>query len=239
MSGGERDLSGGALKQIALLTMLTDHLAYGFYGPVFARHGWLDAYSLMRTAGRLAFPLFCFLLVTGFQKTRSRRRYLLRLTLFALASEIPFDLAFENSVLEFGYQNVGFTLLLGFLAMGLLELWEILKMPYRVILSLLTVGGFMMTAHLISCDYAEGGVLLIALMYLFRNDEKLFPLGVLAGIIWLCVVYSWSELPAVIALLLIWRFDGSRGKMKTAVPYIFYPAHLLAIWLLRRLIFGI
>ncbi len=174
----------------------------------------------------------------GFRKTRNRPRYLVRLLIFALVSEIPFDLAFENRVLEFDDQNVGFTLLLGFLMLGLLEKWEILSQLKRWILNTLTVGGFMLSAHLISCDYSEGGILMIALMYLFRDDELLFTLGVLAANIYLCLAYSWSQLPAVISLFIIWRYNGQRGKMHSLVSYAFYPGHLMVIWLIRKLVFG-
>lgn len=114
-------LSGSTLKITAIVTMLIDHIAavplarllelYG--GPAALR----VAYLVMRQVGRISFPIFLFLLAEGFGKTSDRARYALRLGVFALISEIPFDLAFHRKTLEFGLQNVFFTLFLGFLAM--------------------------------------------------------------------------------------------------------------------------
>lgn len=116
MRGG---LSGSTLKWIAIVTMFIDHTAAALLGRIYitgrGSEGLLTAYTLMRHIGRMGFPIFCFLLVEGFQRTRNRMRYAARLGLFALVSEIPFDLAFSGRVLEFSYQNVFFTLFLGLL----------------------------------------------------------------------------------------------------------------------------
>jgi len=134
----KRGLSGSAIKIIALTAMLIDHVAAALfvrlligrglyeiqYADIERQISWLTenaalyyGYEIMRMIGRLGFPIFCFLLVEGFQKTRSRKKYAFRLGLFALLSEVPFDLVFSGRVLEFGYQNVYFTLLLGMLAL--------------------------------------------------------------------------------------------------------------------------
>lgn len=81
------------MKIIALASMVTDHLGY------FLRSNTLisgDVYDLMRSLGRIAFPIYCFLLVNGFEKTSDRRRYLSRLMLFAVLSQIPFTMAFSG-----------------------------------------------------------------------------------------------------------------------------------------------
>ena len=129
-------LSGSALKWIALFTMLIDHI-----GAVLLECGVLQAYSqnlptslsyetsyfifqadlIIRQIGRISFPIFCFLLVEGFHHTSNRKKYALRLFFFALLSEIPFDLALQGTFLEFGYQNVLFTLLFGFLTLWAME----------------------------------------------------------------------------------------------------------------------
>jgi hypothetical protein len=134
-----RGISGSTIKIIAVVTMMIDHIAaslltrlliargiYSLYGMSdrnaimswWAENGTLyDTVMVMREIGRLGFPIFCFLLVEGFQKTRNVRKYLFRLGMFALISEIPFDLAFSARVLEFQYQNVYFTLFIGILAL--------------------------------------------------------------------------------------------------------------------------
>ncbi|MBQ6875773.1 MAG: hypothetical protein IJN46_06025, partial [Lachnospiraceae bacterium] len=114
-------LSADALKWIAMVTMFIDHLAYTSLNP-YGPH-YVEMYTVMRTIGRIAFPLYCFLLVEGFMHTGNYRRYVLRIGLFALLSEIPFDLALMDSVLEFRSNNVFFTLLA-----GLLLIWGISRM---------------------------------------------------------------------------------------------------------------
>ncbi|SHK60157.1 TraX protein [Anaerocolumna jejuensis DSM 15929] len=130
----KRGIPGSTLKLIAIFVMLIDHIAAtildrtlitrGFYNMGMGTEGNAAASNLlnmidgiMRMIGRLGFPLFCFLLVEGFVHTSNKRKYAIRLGIFALISEIPFDLAFSGKVFNFGYQNVFFTLLIGFLVM--------------------------------------------------------------------------------------------------------------------------
>lgn len=129
---------GSTLKLIAIITMLIDHTAAtildrtliskGFnnldMSNTQAVHDFFNKYGLiynidfvMRLIGRIGFPLFCFLLIEGFQHTRNKWKYTVRLAMFSLISEIPFDLAFSNKVIEFSSQNVFFTLTIGMLAM--------------------------------------------------------------------------------------------------------------------------
>ena len=116
-----KGFSGSELKMIAIATMLIDHIAATVIIRVLKFGGYNDSlyqlYRVMRNIGRIAFPIFCFLLVEGFMHTRDREKYALRLGCFAAISEIPFDLAFNGKILEVGYQNVFFTLLLGLLTM--------------------------------------------------------------------------------------------------------------------------
>ena len=130
-------LTSGALKWIALITMFIDHI-----GAIILEKGAISAYNqglptalsydvslllskmdfFIRQIGRISFPIFCFLLVEGFYHTSNRKKYALRLFLFACISEIPFDLCFRGKILEFSYQNVMFTLLIGFLTMWAIEI---------------------------------------------------------------------------------------------------------------------
>ena len=134
-----RSFSGTALKTIACITMLVDHigascieagiLAPGLDAGVLSQDT-LSAYPLYRLdmvprfTGRLAFPLFCFLLVEGFVHTHNVKGYLGRLVLFGLVSEVPFDLAFFRTPFYPDAQNVYWTLALGVLAMAGLKRFE-------------------------------------------------------------------------------------------------------------------
>ena len=136
---GQKGISGSTLKLIAVAAMLIDHIAAVVMMRQIMANGYMEAagtgsmtdmvqwlmenlvlfygYQLMRFIGRLGFPIFCFLLVEGFQRTKNVKKYALRLAAFALISEIPFDLATKGEVFFIGYQNVYFTLLFGLLAL--------------------------------------------------------------------------------------------------------------------------
>lgn len=120
-------LSGTALKRLALCSMLLDHLgASCLEAGVFSRPGPISEPLLtldvcLRWAGRLAFPLYCFLLVEGFLHTHSLRQYAGRMLAFALVSEFPFDLAFFHTLIYRGHQNVYWTLFFGLCALGCLR----------------------------------------------------------------------------------------------------------------------
>lgn len=137
-SGKKRGISGSTLKLVAVAAMLIDHIAAvvlarqimdsGYLMAVYkggtAYADWVgdygtlyQAYMIMRAIGRLGFPIFCFLLVEGFRKTRNVKRYGLRLGLFALISEIPFNLALTGEMTASRYQNVFLTLFLGLFAL--------------------------------------------------------------------------------------------------------------------------
>lgn len=113
-------LSGTTLKWIAVISMLIDHTA-----EVLINHNaaltdpiWAQIYVLMRGIGRIAFPIYAFLLVEGFLHTKDVKKYLARMLTFAVVSEIPFDLAVFHTPFYWGYQNVFFTLFLGLLALA-------------------------------------------------------------------------------------------------------------------------
>lgn len=103
MTGKRAGLSAMTLKYIAMATMLVDHMGYVLFPWIL----WL------RCVGRIAFPIFAFQIAEGCIRTHDRRRYALRLLLFAVLTEVPFDLAFNGQVLYLGYQNVLWTLLAG------------------------------------------------------------------------------------------------------------------------------
>lgn len=134
--GEWKRISGSTLKIMAIITMFIDHLGLAVIarmrrtvsaGELLLRLNSL--YSATRVIGRLAFPIFCFLLVEGFDKTGSRAKYLFRLGLFALISEIPYDLAFCAKLLEFKHQNVYFTLFLGLLSLCAYAAMETYGLP--------------------------------------------------------------------------------------------------------------
>lgn len=226
----EYGLSGSALKLIAVVTMLIDHVGAAVLARFLVTGSWTKglyfAYETMRTIGRVAFPIYCFLLVEGFMHTRSLSRYAGRLAAFALVSEVPFDLAFSGVPLEFGYQNVYFTLLIGLLAITAAE-WlagrEGLHPALRVAWLVLCLFAGMGIAYLMHTDYDAKGVLCIFVLYLFRQSR---PLQIIAG----CLAFGWFELPALVAFIPIAFYNGKRGFGAKYFFYLFYPVHLLIIY---------
>lgn len=138
-------ITGSTFKLVGIITMFIDHTAAVILvrellgGSV--RHSPDDfvilfwVYQVMRWIGRIGFPVFCFLLVEGARKTRSMGKYAFRLGVFALLSEIPFNLALTSQMIEFRYQNVYFTLFLGLMALWgfkVLENWK-LSLPAGIL----------------------------------------------------------------------------------------------------------
>lgn len=258
------ELSGSTLKIMALIFMLIDHTAAILIPPILARYeitsfgnysmeyiqgllangfaGWLYlSYQIMRRVlGRLAFPIYCFLMVEGFGRTGNRMKYAGRLFMFALISEIPFNLAFRGKIFDASYQNVFFTLLLGFLMIWIMEAvrerclahsrekgtgedgvyWLILAADAAVFLMAAFV------AELLRCDYGAHGIIAVGLLYAFRRD-KIKQLA--AG----CVAFFW-EFTAMFSFIFIGFYNGKRGIRLKYVFYIFYPAHLLILYLISR-----
>ena len=183
-------LSCAALKWIAMITMLIDHIGavvmeYGLYyqggAAPFRRllatgNGqWLYVLQrLMRMIGRPSFLLYSFLLVEGFIHTRSRKRYALQMFLFALISEIPFDLATTNRWFYLGYQNVFFEFLIGLAVLTGMEQAQIRgKTPLAVESGkILSVALGCMAAVLIQCDYDYIGIIIIAAFYEFHESRS-------------------------------------------------------------------
>ena len=228
-----RVLSGSALKALAIFAMLVDHSAICFQpllktGLFTAFHIRFTPYVLLRGFGRIGFPIFCFLLAEGFRHTSSKPRYALNLLVFALLSELPYNL-FNCGALRYERQNVFFTLLLGFLGMWMLERFR--EMPLRSAFSLLALG---VCAKLLNADYGWAGYLLILLLYALAEQPVL---QLFAGI----TLLSW---PAGVALAFppLNLYNGERGFVKGKLAkyffYVFYPAHLCLLWLLHRHFFG-
>ena len=243
MSGAplqKRGLSAAALKWIALITMTVDHFAASRLFEVLAfgeGMGWEAVrcgYMTMRLIGRLAFPIYCFLLTEGFRYTRSRSRYALRLGVFALISEIPFNLAVSGLWWDTAYQNVFFTLGLGLLALMFAQSrYE--KGERRTAFFIVLI--FALVAELLETDYGFFGVALIAVFHFLREQkaEKYLAGGVLlAGL-------GTLELAAVAAFVPIHFYDGRKGRTGPLLKwafYVWYPVHLLAFGLAVRFLTG-
>lgn len=234
------DLSSAALHLIAMALMLCDHL----WATVVIGNEWLTA------IGRLAFPIFAFLIVEGYFHTRDLRRYVKRLLLFAVLSEIPFDLMCASSVLEPFHQNVLWTFLIG---IGMIHLNERARKRGKLWLRILTAAGTVVLGYLIGIltmvDYNGVGVLTVLVFYFFRGRKWWCFAGQLAAMYWLHVEVLggyYFELTffgqtfqiveqglAVLALIPIWLYRGRQGYHSRWFQYLcyaFYPAHMLLLY---------
>lgn len=264
-----KSLTGYHLKLIALITMLIDHIAAVVIWRVYLASFQITAsmqlsnyigdkvvvwvaghqdliyaiYEWMRYIGRMAFPIYCFLLVEGFLHTRNVAKYTGRLAVFALISEIPFDLAIAGQWWSLEYSNVFFTLALGLITIWAVsyiekfyEFWQekqwepILGMILTGATGLVVVGLFGGLAEMVlHTDYGFGGIIAILILYLFRKQREMaFALSVLA----LSVISGSIEILALIMLYPLMRYNGARGKEVKYVFYAFYPVHLLGLALI-------
>ncbi len=212
-----RFFSSFQLKMIAMITMLIDHVGAVLF----------PQYMVFRIIGRIAFPIYCFLLVEGGIHTKNPLKYSARLLLFALISEIPFDLAFGKSIMDFNHQNVFFTLFLGLV--GIIMLKQ--RGPIRLL-------GFLMpfVAEFLKTDYGAYGVLIILLFYVLHEHValKMSFFGLLTYL-----NYNGSvQLYACLSIIPMLFYNGKRGYNIKYAFYVFYPLHLLVLYFIAHYLKG-
>ncbi len=241
-------LTSFGLKRLAVISMVIDHIGSFLLGAMLAPYKtdgvlvvsegspaalWriMQAREMCDILGRVAFPIFCFLMVEGFLHTHDRVRYGLRMALFALISEIPYDLVQFHTPLSLRLQNVMFTLTVGIFTLLAIskaeERWKTAPGPRWAAVAVLTAAG-MALAFLVRGEYVFLGVLSAVLVYLLRHKGRLR----IAGLTPLLIVSPWTLLAVPFLLL----YNGERGKGSQWFFYIFYPAHFLvfaalAAWL--------
>ncbi len=234
--------SAAAMKWIAVITMLIDHIGYvcirsylNAFGMTLTPEAftrWNTIYKLCRGIGRIAFPIFAFFLVEGFLHTKDVKKYALRLLIFSICSEIPLNLAAGRSLLYPEYQNVGFTLLMGLLMLMIIsrinkslpaEKLTRKQLYGKQLLLISIIAAFALVAvFIVKCDYTWKGICLIALLYYFRSQRDI---QLLAG-----ACASSIGNTASMAFLFLFFYNGQKGKFPKWFFYLFYPLHLLALY---------
>ena len=216
-------LSMTTLKVIAVISMLIDHIG----AVLFPRTYWL------RGIGRLAMPIFCFGISEGLHYSKDRMKYLLRMGLWSVISEVPFDLAFNGGP-EFYSQNVMLTF---FCAIAGIMVYEAIKnLSPSIFMTILGAAGaaaFAYAARFLRTDYGEFGVLLVYVLYFMRP----YPTYRLLAAIALVCVFYWMDLEMVClpAFLILSRYNGVNGRGLKYLFYFFYPFHLTILALIDRL----
>lgn len=240
-----KGLSQEGLKLIACVTMLLDHLAVVIVmGPIYRTHSGarMETYELLRLIGRIAFPIYCFLLVEGSVHTRNPARYGIRLAIAALIAELPYDFALWG-VFHWEHQNVMVTLFLGFCAL------EVMKRCPNLLLKLAAAAPFAVLAELAGSDYGADGIMLIGLFALTRDAPYrgliqllgmwfIFSPGHAMFLNWVGGISLTTQEWAELALIPICCYNGQKRTNSKAIQwafYLFYPAHLLVLYLIGRL----
>ncbi|WP_426350693.1 TraX family protein [Alloiococcus sp. CFN-8] len=273
----KKKLTSFDLKIIALISMFCDHLAAVFLSNLInASYNlpetvlnsasitdkilvWVSLHQegmwlfsdILRLVGRLAFPIYCFLLIQGFLHTKNLKKYIGRLALFALISEIPFDLAFSDFVFERYYNNVFITLLIGILVLCAVSTVErfckeqrhkgrnkyLMLAVYLIgIMICLRVSAFIVDDIFYS-DYGSSGIIAILILYFLRKRATLSM--VLAVITISALNLAPFALAGLLAAVLINFYNGEKGRdLNKYVFYLFYPTHLLLLVGLS-IIFGV
>ena len=233
-------INSNLLKILAMIFMLLDHM----WATIISGNQW------MTIVGRLAFPIFAFLIVEGFIHTSNFKKYAKRLFVFGIISEIPFNLIYTGSIIFPFHQNVMFTLLLGLLCINEIDRIKNNKNYKIIIKSTLKIFAFLLIGVVGFVDYGITGILTIIVFYIFRNF-KFAWIGQLISLILLYIVFFKGQsiiinlfgyeyfLPlqgfGVLSLIPIWLYNGTKGKKSKILQYAFYsfyPVHMLGLYLI-------
>lgn len=236
------DISSATLHMLAMAFMLCDHL----WATIVPGNDWLTC------VGRLAFPMFAFMTVEGYFHTGSVEKYAKRLLVFAIISEIPFNLMMASAPVFPIHQNVLWTLLMGLLLIHANEtVRKKGKLWLTVLTGVLTVAAGFVAGYLLMVDYYGVGVLTVLVFYFFRHRKWWCFAGQLAALYYLNVemlsgLYYQVELfgqtfnvvqqgLALLALVPIWLYKGRQGHNSKVFKYFcywFYPVHMLVLALI-------
>ena len=217
-------LDGFTLKLIAMITMAIDHTG----AILFPEHIWL------RIIGRLAFPIFAYMVAEGFYYTHNKNRYLLRMGIFACVTEPFFDLAFYGR-LGFTHQNVCLTFFIAIA--GLYAIYMVQQKVNNIVavklISCVIIVIFALVAQFLRTDYGSFGVMLVYVYYMLRDNylEKHIFSTVLQ-IVCATGIQRYSALSTIPLML----YNGKRGRGLKYMFYVFYPAHLFVLYLISQFI---
>lgn len=221
------------IKIIAYISMFVDHIKYA----IPETQNFVTLYL-----GRLAFPLFAFLLTEGYVHTKNLKKYYIRLIVFALISQLPYML-FRSMIGDFWKLNILFTLLLGLMAINLYDKFEF---------KFVGIAGFFIFAsigYLLPIDYGWYGVLLIILFYLFKENKVLLTINFwLLNYIYMMSNFNWDinlvetthyitlifmNIPIIFVLL----YNEKLGrKFNFLLYYLIYPIHMILLYAIYLLV---
>lgn len=218
-------LNSYQLKLIALFTMTVDHIGVILFPDEL----------LLRIIGRLAFIIYSYLIVEGYRHTRNVNAYLGKLLLFAFISEIPYDLAFNNSFFSFTSQNVFFTLFLGLLSIVIMHRKIVADVFLNRFLKVSVLSIILLSSILLKVDYSIFGVLQIIVLGL--SSIRKYIKVILIVMINFLYSYFWNfpvQMFCVLGLVPIFYYNKLQGKKTGIFFYLYYIIHLLFLLLIRK-----
>ena len=246
MEKSRPDISSFGLHVLAMAFMLCDHM----WAALFPAAEWLTC------AGRLAYPIFAFMIVEGYTHTHDLRKYMLRLLFWAVVTEIPFNLMYSGSVFYPFHQNVLWTFPISLLMIILTEKCRAkFKPAVSVILSVLIAVLGYIAGYVSMADYFGEGVLMVLIFYFFRAPNLknrllqlicmyILNVELLGGYSYEFTLFGHTfefaqQGFALLSLVPIWLYRGRQGFHNKAFRYFcyaFYPVHMLLLVGVRSLV---
>ncbi len=236
-------LDASALKILAMVCMLLDHAE----GTIVFDQDWMSC------VGRLAFPIFAFQIAQGYRHTSDFRKYLKRLAVYALISEIPYNLMHGNVLYPMG-QNVLFTFCLSLLVIRLIDRCRTRHWLLGLLALIFGAAGGYYLSFVLMMDYMGYGVLMVLSFWLFDRGKLGWLLQLVAMVyINCCMIGGYSltfflngqeiwvpvQCFAALAMIPILMYSGKKGIAGKAFQkgvYLFYPAHMLALSLMAAVL---
>ncbi|MBZ2387115.1 conjugal transfer protein TraX [Anaerococcus murdochii] len=223
-----KGINGAQLKYIAFASMFIDHFNKAIITPFLTGTGpMVIITTIFDILGRIAFPIFAFMVVEGFFKTKSRWSYLRNLLIFAVISEIPYDMFQSAEFVNTWSQNILWGLALGLFTIMVIDKLKdyIKKRPLWIFVSILIVVLSSLGSMLISSDYEYYAIIIIYLYYLFYDKRHLA-----SGLSYLVII---KEIYAILGFATVLFYNGEKGKQNKIFNYLFYPVHLLIFGIIR------
>lgn len=238
------EITSFTLHIMAMIFMLCDHL----WGTIVQGNDWLTC------IGRLTFPIYAFMIVEGYFHTKNLKKYVGRLLIFAILSEIPFNLAMGGRFFYPIHQNVLWTFLISIGLIHWNEKTKEKKLWKRILVGFASILIGSIVGIITFVDYYHAGILIVLVFYFFRHKKWWCYLGqficmwyincdMLGGLQYemniLDQTYFISRQGfALLALIPIWLYNGKQGyhsKTLQFIYYAFYPVHLLILGILKFL----
>ena len=231
-------MSSFALHIIAMIFMLCDHM----WATI------LD-YEWLTCIGRIAFPIFAFLISEGYIHTSNINKYIKRMVIFAIITEIPFNLMVSASPIYPFHQNVLWTFVISLLTLKYLSFDNTKNIFKSILIIILAI----IIATITMCDYFGAGVMMVVGFYIFRKSKLLQLLMMIYVNMILLQGYSYpidiagytyyfpQQGFAILSLIFIWLYNGKQGyhaKWFKIFCYAFYPLHMLILYILTIVLFA-